>query len=154
MAYDRGLLEEVVLQQLWDLRSPLLRRDLLEPRRPSKQLLAALGSVFNLDGFDDVWTAKSCYIQCRAVNMRDVVMVSGPGGLSFGQVFFWARVGASVLACVSVWETLEWFPTFARCRVAENPQIVDASSVLGACIHLAADLGEVSQVLIPSGLRP
>eukprot|EP00959_Pyramimonas_sp_CCMP1952_P441443 9241358-Pyramimonas_sp.AAC.1 len=46
------------------------------------------------------------------------------------------------------------FPTFARCKVLENPRIVDASCVLAACIYLAADRDEVSQVLIPSGLRP
>eukprot|EP00959_Pyramimonas_sp_CCMP1952_P169322 3537140-Pyramimonas_sp.AAC.1 len=69
-------MEKVVLQHLWDLRSPPDRCDLLEPRRPSKKLLASLGSVYNLGGSDDLWTANSCYIRCRTVNMGDVVMVS------------------------------------------------------------------------------
>ena len=152
--FDKGLVEESTLQHIHDLKDPLIRPDLLEPRPAGNKLRSALSSAMTLHYGATVLTAKSAYIHSRVVSMGDTVsFYRDDGCIGFGLLYFLARVNDDLIGCIADWEVIDRTSTHVKCIVRDLPRLMHGSCVLESCCSFQAGVGKVSQVLLTPKLR-
>ena len=71
--YERGMLEEISDQQLWDLKRPILASALAQPRDATPKIRTAMEDEVQLPDGAVVQTSPFAKVAGRSVHMRDVV---------------------------------------------------------------------------------
>ena len=79
VSYNRGLMEEVTVQHLYQLRMPLIKASLMTPKPANKKVRCMLLAELNYANYADgvIHTSRDAHIHCRVVSVGDVVAV-GP----------------------------------------------------------------------------
>ena len=87
---EKGLMEEITLLQLHDLRSgpASKKRVLLAPHRADKRQEAHLREALHLPAGGEVLVSATATLEGRRIMSRDVVLFELEGDLVAGQVYF------------------------------------------------------------------
>ena len=103
VSFDRGIIEDVIVQHLHVLQQSLLRTSLVDARPASKKLSEAvhLGLPFSVGS--DVKTSREANVIGRRITLGDVDMYKDRAAKSFGEVYFHVQVGDQCYTCVSPW---------------------------------------------------
>jgi hypothetical protein len=147
-AYERGLLEELLDQHFWELKKPLVKNALADPREAPPHMRDVVISELRLLPASDVTTARCARVRARTVAVHDVVLLLDN---TVGEVWFFANVGGSCFACVSKWPTARRISN--SCMVAQlidNPVIVPLDSLLVSLIYRRSMSPPMVTVLLPT----
>ena len=153
-SYEKGLVEEVTVQHLWDLRGPLVKPTLLEARAAGKKLRRALEAVMFIGPTCAITTSKAVCINCRVSQMDDTVaFVAEDGSVGFGQMYFHAQVEDTLISCISPWTVVNKSAHVAKCVVVDQPQLFHTECIVESCVFWPAKAGEISQVILPEQVK-
>ncbi|CAK0853126.1 unnamed protein product [Prorocentrum cordatum] len=154
VSYNRGLMEEVTVQHLYQLKMPLTKPSLLNPRPATKRVRSLLCGGNNDIGDDVVIdTSKDAHVHCRVVCVGDVVSFQGASGVEFGSVLFHARFADALWTCIYKWTVVASEPTHVKCRVRCDLELISMLDIIEPCVYWPARTGTICQVLLPPRLK-
>ena len=155
---ERGIMEELTLQHLYELRTIGSKRAALQdPRLANRDersaILAALPHATN----ENIMVSGAAIVRCRKIMSRDVVLYTRADGraLGAGEVLWHAAVADDRWTCVAVWEVLDGVDAgdssrYIKCRVREDEtRLLPTSLLLESVVYSVANVGEVSTLLLP-----
>ena len=127
-----GLLEEVTMQQLWDLEhDDMMGKGLRDPM-PASRSVTELVREHLVRPNSVIESSVICDVKGRAISKLDVVtMIDG----SVGQVWFHCAIDGVAWSCVCMWEVSLRTKGVILAKVRESPQMVMASMLACSCIH-------------------
>jgi hypothetical protein len=155
VSYNRGLMEEITLAHLYQLKDPLTKPTLLNPKAATKKVRATLASTSNdIHNGIEVFTSRDAHVHCRVVHVGDVVAFRSDNVVEFGPVLFHASIGGELSTCIHRWQVVESQPTWAKCVVSQNNIcLVDTQSLIEPCVFWPSPQGSISHVLLPPRLK-
>ena len=152
-SFEKGLVEEVTLQHLGDLRKPwLVNNCLVNEVAPSAKLMRELRGRYRDARF--ISSSNSARVDHKVFTKGDVVLVRNGGVLCAGEIYFFARVDADSLVCVSLWDRVPtandtlWTRTY---RKRDDPQIVPLTALASPVVYLSSSSG--ATLLVPFMFR-
>ena len=149
-AFEHGVLEEITLQHLYDLRDLLVGVTLRDERDAPKKMRSALVELLGLCADDVVRTARIACVRARAISMGDVALFTdGDGNSGAAEVYFHASVNGTLYTCVSPWGFVSTTSHVARYRVRDAPRLVRTSCLLESVIYSRVETGHISQLCLP-----
>ena len=152
-SFERGVMEEVTLQHLYDVRSKWWKSGCIDLRPPGKSLRAAWEAQF--PGAASISVASSCYMEAGGIaRVGDAVAFSQQDVTYIGEIHSLARVDASDHACLEVWEPVAGAGSryYKVMRITENNQFMVLECLLSALTVQRTPNG-VASCLIPAPLR-
>lgn len=148
-AFDRGVLEEMTLQHLHDLQSPLTQEALRDTHDAPNRLKEALVRNGDVRADDTVLVGRQAVVSSRAISVGDVALVSLEDGHGFGQVVFHFSVQGEVRTCIALWEIISTNAHETICYRRDETIIIPTSSLIESCIFSKAAVDEKSHILLP-----
>ena len=152
-SFERGLVEEVTLQHLSDLRKPwLVNNCLVNESVPSAKLMRELRGRYRVTRF--ISSSNYARVNHMVFTKGDVALVRNGGVVCAGEIYFFARVDAQSLVCVSLWDRVPtandtmWTRTY---RKRDDPQIVPLTALVSPVVYLSSSSG--ATLLIPYMFR-
>ena len=152
-SFEKGLVEEVTLQHLNDLRQPwLVNNCLVNESVPSAKLMRELRGRYRDARF--IASSNSARVNHMVFTKGDVALVRNGGVVCAGEIYFFARVDAQSLVCVSLWDRVPtandtmWTRTY---RKRDDPQIVPLTALVSPVVYLNSSSG--ATLLIPYMFR-
>jgi hypothetical protein len=152
-SFEAGVVEEVTLQHLTDLREPWLVNDcLVDEIPPAAKLMRELRGRYRDARF--ISSSNSARVNHMLFTKGDVALVRNGGVERAGEIYFFARVDSQNLVCVSFWDRAPtrndtmWTRTY---RKRDRPQILPLTTLL--CPVLYLDNLSGATLLIPYMFR-
>jgi hypothetical protein len=156
-AFERGVIEDITLQHLHDMRTPWWKGLLESPTDPNREMRDAIISA--------IPTAVSAKVAREgslptigSVHVSDVV--SCYAGLhTVGELWILATVmhvdgRVEDLACVSLWVEVRGGTSYYRhFKKRDEPIFLRLDAISGSLIYSMSDDGEIASCLIPAPLR-
>ena len=157
-SFERGLIEDITLQHLHDMRRPWWKGALEHPSEPTHSMRDAI--LAQIPTAVSVKVAREGSLTTiGSVHVNDVVSCVANGMHKVGELWILASVTHSdgrdeELACVSIWEGLgggtPYYRDFKKC---DAPVFLPVTAISGTCIYCVSDNGQVASCLIPAPLR-
>jgi hypothetical protein len=149
-SYDIGVLEDVTVQHLWDLATPLASGDgLREPREPPRKMAEAVRQGLLVPMANSLKTSNVCMCNGRAVAVGDVAMVI----VSADPVEVWFHVAADGICytCISPWPVTGAHARHKAAHISVAPRFVKSAMLADSVVYYrgATDC----TVLVPPHLR-
>ena len=156
--FERGVIEEITLQHLFDLQSDLVRTGLHEPREPRRLESEALFSSFpDASSFK---VSTTCSLSNGSVaKVGDAVAFRYGNAFAVGElwtIFHIARIDGTSddAVCITMWRPM---PTASRCyknfTMDEQPTFVLVDHVL-APLHVSKNVkANVASCIVPAPLQ-
>ena len=161
---ERGVMEELTLQHLYELRDLVgIKTAALQNKRlATAEERAMLAVALPAAAGADVLMGSVAKVKCRPIHSHDVVLFHH--GLDevvgAGEIQFHIAIGDDRWTCVAVWELLSTERTEAgtarllKCRVRDNDtRLLPTSQLLESAIFSKAAVGEISTVIVPLSLQ-
>jgi hypothetical protein len=149
-SYDIGVLEDVTVQHLWDLATPLASGDgLREPRDPPRKMVEAVRQGLLVPMANSLKTSSVCMCNGRAVAVGDVAMVIG----SADPVEVWFHVAADGVCytCISPWPVTGAHARHRAARMYVAPRFVKSAMLADSVVYYRG--ATECTVLVPPHLR-
>ena len=153
---ERGLMEDLTLQQLHDLRSaiPFKATTLQDPHLATPAVRQAVVDALRSPGKGDVMVSCRAWVRCKTVVSGDVALFQSHGrspdsSPNVGEVYWHAAVDGDEWSCLAVWEPLG--P--GKYRKTQDARLVPTAALVESVIFSSAPVGGVSTVLIPDAVR-
>ena len=128
----------MTLQHLSDLRKPwLVNNCLINESPPSATLMRELRGRYRDARF--IASSNSARVNHMVFTKGDVALVRNGGVVCAGEIYFFARVDAQSLVCVSLWDRVPtandtmWTRTY---RKRDDPQIAPLTALLSPVVYL------------------
>ncbi len=156
VAYEAGLMEEVVVQHLYDLHTPTGKSGLYEPHGAPDCVVQALRSILHLLPTTKVQSARRVCVRHRRVQVGDVVAFDSlrTNCIHFGKVVFHCAVDGICFTCLSQWAVQEVHEHFVSCLVEnEEAVLVRSDSIIEPCVHSGGSPGCAASVILPLRVR-
>ena len=161
--YDSSLIHEVSCDHLCKLQDPntfkLLEVGLIRPHPATKPLRAFVKEALHLSDEQNAQVTMLMSNQCRlskhsVCSVKDVVLVSnisadGGNEIQAGEVWACLSIEGEFVIILTTWELVVKDGCSATWRVALNPEMVPASSVLESLIWASHAPGIVKTLLPP-----
>ena len=148
-SFERGMLEEISDQQLWDLKQPILASALAQPREATPKMRSALTDMMLISEDAVVHTSPIAKVEGRSVHMRDVVWMRDG---SAAEVWFFCGIEDAIYACVSRWPTVRVLnATSIIVSTRDSPYIVPLDSIRESVIYRRDVPLKTATLLLPFG---
>ena len=146
--FEKGVLEDVTVQQLFDVETLGLGSVATEQLREAPpSLVAALREIFGPGSL--CFSVTEISVLGRRVHKGDVVAYSVDAAHGVAEVRWFARVNGVVYACLSPWHLEAQDQWSAKVVVREEWGLIDASVIRDLLVYSRAATGAVSTVLKP-----
>ena len=147
-SFDKGVLQDMTCQHLFDLEEPLLRESLRDPVPAPARMVNAIKDALVCTA--DVFTSKSFVVNHRTVCKGDLALLADG---QVAEIWFHVRVAGFCWACVSKWGLISNTDRGGKFRRANSPSFIPGSLIEQSVIYSACAENEVSHVLYPAGHR-
>ena len=156
-SFERGLMEEVTLQHLFDLRTPWWKHGLRDLRQPGRILTRALREQF--PAAETFQVSSVCSLSYCTARIGDVVALSIGDTAYIGELEKLARIFSNAnvfedVACVHFWTPVAGVGSryYKVMRVIENPHFVPLECILAALTYSQMPNG-IASCIVPAPLR-
>jgi hypothetical protein len=147
--YDMGVLEEVTVQHLYDLRGQQCQDGcLLRPRLASAEMRNAMKRALPSIG-DEFKTSRIAIRNGRSISTGDVVVMLCNGCLVAAEVLWFASSGGGSWSCVSVWDTYRRSPKVLTCFPKLSARLVPSMDLIESVICSRPRGGGNTVILLP-----
>ena len=151
-SFEQGVVEEITLQHLQDLREPWLTGGLVHEVQPSSKLMRELRCKYPQARF--IASSRTARVNHMLFTVGDVALCRTNGVQSAGEIFVFARIDDESVVCVSLWQRTPtandttWTHTY---RKDDRPQILPLTTLLAPVTYLANST--TATLLIPCMFR-
>ena len=146
-SFDKGVLEDMTVQHLYDLRYPLTGFLLRESRPAGAKIVAAVRQSLVVPNAADILTGRVAMLNSRAVVVGDVVQLTD--GM-VAEVWFHVEVQGKLWSCVAVWDRVPGGDQHSgKFRRQCHGQLISSSRINQSVIYSIANEGEISHVVFP-----
>jgi len=157
--FERGVIEEVTCQHLYDLRAELLTCGLRAPRDPTRSQSEALIANFP-DALSFQVAAACSLLTGAAANVGDVVAYRrGDDSIAVGELLTIARIhqadAVDDITCISTWQPAAAATSlyYRNYVMGDNPEFIPLDYIL-APMHVSKDMqSNVASCIIPAPIR-
>ena len=146
-SYDIGVLEDVTVQHVWDLATPLASGDgLREPRDPPSE---AVRQGLLVPMANSLKTSSVCMCNGRAVAVGDVAMVIGSADPV--EVWFHVAVDGVCYTCISPWPVTGAHARHTVARISVATRFINSAMLADSVVYYNG--ATECTVLVPPHLR-
>jgi hypothetical protein len=148
-SYERGMIEEITLQQIHELdKIELSVTRLVNPRDDNDKVRRALLALFPTG--THLLSASTAVVDCVEVHSGDVVLLEDG---RIGEVWFHGSVTGLLVSCVSVWaesSSSRYSKTMVK---SDDPCVVSLVDIQTCLMSTVNTAGTRATVLIPPAFR-
>ena len=151
---SRNLLEDVVLECLWDLEADGLATVTLEIAKPVSEHLLSLFRVMHPHSLGPVETSLEVRINERRIHRNDVIAFTESSELCIGKLMAHARCGRDTIVVIEQWEIVGRRASGTlRCMVRTGTAIaLDMPAVIEPLTHGEVKPDAICEVIVPVAL--
>ena len=151
---SRNLLEDVVLECLWDLEADGLATVTLEIAKPASEHLQSLFRVMYPDSVGTVETSLEVRVNERRIHRNDVIAFIESSELCIGKLMAHARCGRDTIVVIEQWEIVGRRASGTlRCMVRTGTAIaLDMPAVIDPLTHGEVKPDAICEVIVPVAL--
>ena len=150
ISYEKGLMEDLVLQHLHDWRH-YQHSSLTNPQPLPRRLQLPVEEVF--PGARAVHTSSEYIAESGGKFRRgDTVLLDNVHNRSMGKIWYHFDVDGTSWSCLSLWPLLEVVnERYARFRVTEDPTVLPSTCLTSLCVYRLQ--GDVAIAIWPQSYR-
>ena len=133
-------------------RHPLLKLCLLETRKASPDVVAALKE----NGFasaETTLTGRTARVQSKSFRIGDVAVYWDGDNCEntlVGEIYWFASIGGELLVGLSAWQIKNKLGRYRKTVVEENLPIIPSARLLQAMIFTPTEVGKIATVIMPA----
>ena len=151
VATEKGIVEEMTVQHLHDLKKPLVHCNIESPYIANESIQDALRKCLGVSAV--CTTGKACKVHCRDISVGDVVLFEECGVICVAEVLWFASDGIRYWTCLAPWPIISQSAVSWKCIVGDASHsciLRPTPALIASCIFSIAAVGEVSQVIVPN----